>query len=67
MHVKEPTSLLAKEQGEIPLKWSDSQTYEKRVYDVDPSWFTKECYITHYERRQPGKYATRKKKEPASM
>ena len=25
--VKEPTSLLAKEQGEIPVKWSDSQTY----------------------------------------
>ena len=27
MHVKEPTSLLAREQGEIPVKWSDSQTY----------------------------------------
>ena len=27
MHVKEPTSLLAKEQGEIPVKWSASQTY----------------------------------------
>ena len=27
MHVKESTSLLAKEQGEIPVKWSASQTY----------------------------------------
>ena len=27
MHVKESTSLLAKEQGEIPVKWPDSQTY----------------------------------------
>ena len=29
MHVKEPTSLLAKEQGEIPVKWSNSQTYRQ--------------------------------------
>ena len=27
MHVKEPTSLLAKEQGEILVKWSARQTY----------------------------------------
>ena len=27
MHVKEPTSLLAKELGEIPVKWSASQTW----------------------------------------
>ena len=30
MQVKEPTSLLAKEQGEILVKWSDSQTYGNR-------------------------------------
>ena len=31
MHLKEPTSVLAKEQGEIPVvKWSDSQTYGNR-------------------------------------
>ena len=42
---KRPTSLLAKEQGEISVKWSASQTYGK-VYDVDPSWFTLEGYIT---------------------
>ena len=27
MHVKEPTSLLAKEQGETPMRWSDRQIY----------------------------------------
>ena len=66
MHVKEPTSLLAKEQGDDPGEvvsqsnqggtpsWSKIR---KRVYDVDPSWFTLEGYITVcslYERRQPG-------------
>ena len=43
MHVKEPTSLIAKRQGEIPMKWSVKHT-ENGVYDVDPSWFTLEGY-----------------------
>ena len=47
MHVNEPTSLLAKEQGEIPVKWSRQSNIRERVNDVDPSWFTLEGYITH--------------------
>ena len=36
MHVKEPTSLLAKEQGEILVKWSASQTYGNRCMMSTP-------------------------------
>ena len=41
MHIKEPTSLLAKEQVVV-----SQSNIRKRVYDVDPSWFTLEGYIT---------------------
>ena len=55
MHVKEPTLPIAKSRrnpDEVV-----SQTYGKRVYDVDPSWFTLEGYTQQcvtYKRRQPG-------------
>ena len=41
MHVKNPLHFSQKEQGEIPVKWSDKME-EKWVYDADPSWFTLE-------------------------
>ena len=33
-----------KEEGEIPVRWSERQTYGKHVNDVDPSCFIPEWY-----------------------
>ena len=56
-----------KRAGRIPGEVVGQSYIRKRVYDVDPSWFTLEGYITvcvAYERHQPGIWICHTKEEP---